>query len=48
MLTAASAWDELANDLDLSAEDFESAVSGLTSDAWQGPAAESMVASAAP
>jgi PPE-repeat protein len=48
MLTAASAWDELANDLNSSAEDFESVVSGLTSDAWQGPAAESMVGSAAP
>jgi PPE-repeat protein len=48
MLTAASAWDETANDLNSSAGDFESVVSGLTSDAWQGPAAESMVASAAP
>jgi PPE-repeat protein len=48
MLTAASAWDELANDLNSSAEDFESVVSGLTSDAWQGAAAESMGVSAAP
>jgi PPE-repeat protein len=48
MLTAASAWDELANDLHSAAEDFEGVVSGLTSDPWQGPAAESMAASAAP
>ena len=48
MLTAASAWDELANELNSAAEDFESVVSGLTSDPWQGPAAESMAASAAP
>jgi PPE-repeat protein len=48
MLTAASAWDELANDLHSAADDFEGVVSGLTSDPWQGPAAESMVASATP
>jgi PPE-repeat protein len=48
MLTAASAWDELANDLHSAADDFEGVVSGLTSDPWQGPAAESIVASAAP
>ena len=48
MLTAASAWDELANDLHSAAEDFEGVVSGLTSDPWRGPAAESMAASAAP
>jgi PPE-repeat protein len=48
MLTTASAWDELANDLHSAADDFEGVVSGLTSDPWQGPAAESMVASAAP
>ncbi len=48
MLTAASAWDELANDLHSAADDFEGVVSGLTSDPWQGPAAESMMASAAP
>jgi PPE-repeat protein len=47
-LTAASAWDELANELNSSAEDFESVISGLTSDPWQGPAAASMGASAAP
>jgi hypothetical protein len=30
MLTAASAWDELANDLHSAADDFEGVVSGLT------------------
>jgi PPE-repeat protein len=48
MLTAASAWDELANELHSSADDFEAVVSGLTSDPWQGPASASMGASAAP
>jgi PPE-repeat protein len=48
MLTAASAWDELANELHSSADDVESVVAGLTSDAWQGPASASMGASAAP
>jgi len=37
MLTAASAWEELANELHSSAEDFESVISGPTSDPWQGP-----------
>jgi PPE-repeat protein len=48
MLTAASAWDELANGLHSSADDFDSVISALTSDAWQGPASASMSASAAP
>jgi PPE-repeat protein len=48
MLTAASAWDELANELHSSADDFDAVVSGLTRDSWQGPAAASMGASAAP
>ena len=48
MLTAASAWDELANDLHSSADDFDAVVSGLTRDSWQGPAAGSMGALAAP
>jgi PPE-repeat protein len=45
MLTAASAWDELANELHWSADDFDAVVSGLTRDSWQGPAAASMGAS---
>jgi PPE-repeat protein len=48
MLTAAAAWDELANELHSSADDFESVISGLISDPWQGPASASMSASAAP
>jgi PPE-repeat protein len=48
MLAAASAWDELANELHSSADDVESVVAGLTSDAWQGPASASMGASFAP
>jgi PPE-repeat protein len=48
MLTAASAWDELANELHSWADDFEAVVSGLTGDGWQGPASASMGASAAP
>jgi PPE-repeat protein len=34
MLTAASAWGELANELHFSADPFESVISGLTSDPW--------------
>ena len=48
MLTAASAWDELANELHSSADDFDSVISGLISDPWQGPASASMSTSAAP
>jgi PPE-repeat protein len=48
MLAAASAWDELADELHASAADYESAISGLTNDGWQGVSAESMAASAAP
>ncbi|MGA9494097.1 MAG: PPE domain-containing protein [Mycobacterium sp.] len=44
----ASAWDKLANELHSSADDFESVVARLTSEPWQGPAAASMGASAAP
>jgi PPE-repeat protein len=46
MLTAASARDELANELHSSADDFEAVVSRLTHDSWQGPASASMGASA--
>jgi PPE-repeat protein len=48
MLTAAAAWDQLANELHSAAEDVESVVSGLAGEFWQGPAAESMATSAAP
>jgi len=48
ILTAASPWDLLANELHSSSDDFESVISGLASDPWQGPALASMGASAAP
>src|ERR1700742_4857724 len=47
MLTAASAWDNLANELHSAADDVESVVAGLAGESWQGPAAESMTAAAA-
>jgi PPE-repeat protein len=48
MLAAAAAWDELANELHTTAANLESVSSGLTSEPWQGPAAASMAAAAAP
>ncbi|WAJ42498.1 PPE domain-containing protein [Mycobacterium sp. Aquia_216] len=48
MLAAAAAWDELADELHTAAADLESVISGLTSESWQGPAAASMAAAAAP
>jgi len=48
MLAAASAWDGLASELDSAANSFSSVTSGLTTQAWQGPASQAMVAAAAP
>jgi PPE-repeat protein len=48
MLAAAAAWDALAAELHSTAASYESAVSGLTSWPWQGPASAAMRASAAP
>jgi PPE-repeat protein len=48
MLAAATAWDELANELHTTAADLESVISGLTSEPWQGPSSASMAAAAAP
>lgn len=48
MLGAAAAWDALASELGSAASSFSSVTSGLTSQAWQGPAAEAMAAAAAP
>ena len=48
MLTAAAAWDGLAEDLYSTASSYGSVVSGLTSDAWSGPSSASMAAAAAP
>ncbi|SOJ56673.1 putative PPE family protein PPE29 [Mycobacterium simulans] len=48
MLSAATAWDALAADLNSTAVSVESMLSGLISVAWLGPAATTMAAAAAP
>jgi PPE-repeat protein len=48
MLTAAAAWDRLASELGSAASSFSSVTSGLTHQAWQGPASAAMAAAAAP
>jgi PPE-repeat protein len=48
MLAAASAWDGLAAELSSAAAAYRSVVSGLTGQAWLGPASASMAAAAAP
>jgi PPE-repeat protein len=48
MLTAAVAWDGLASELGSAASSFSSVTSGLTAQAWQGPASAAMTAAAAP
>jgi PPE-repeat protein len=48
LLTAAAAWDGLAEELYSAASSYGSVVSGLTSGAWQGPASASMVAAVTP
>ncbi|OBK15902.1 PPE family protein [Mycobacterium asiaticum] len=48
MLEAAAAWRSLATELDSAAESFSTLTSGLTAQAWQGPAAQAMAAAAAP
>jgi PPE-repeat protein len=47
LLAAATAWDELANELHTTAANIESVISGLTSDTWQGPSAAATAAAAA-
>lgn len=47
MLAAASTWDELANELHVTAANIESVISGLTSEPWQGPSAAAVTAAAA-
>jgi PPE-repeat protein len=47
MLTAAAAWDGLADELSSNAASYQSTVDGLTS-SWQGPSSASMAAAAAP
>lgn len=48
MLTAASAWQNLAAELHTTAAQFASVTSGLTAGPWTGPAATAMVAAAHP
>ncbi|GAB1811524.1 PPE family protein, SVP subgroup [Mycobacterium sp. MUNTM1] len=48
LLAAATAWDELANELHTTAANIESVISGLTSEAWQGPSAAATAVAAAP
>jgi PPE-repeat protein len=48
MLEAATAWDGLASELGSAASSFMSVTSGLTGQAWQGPASAAMMAAAAP
>lgn len=48
MLIAAAAWDALAAELRSAATSYSSAISGLSSEGWRGPASISMAAAAAP
>jgi PPE-repeat protein len=48
LLAAAGSWDSLSAELGITAGTYESVLSGLTSMYWQGPAAQSMSATAAP
>ncbi len=48
LLAAAGSWDSLSAELGITAETYESVLSGLTSLYWRGPAAQSMSATAAP
>ncbi|WP_420109776.1 PPE family protein [Mycolicibacter arupensis] len=48
LLAAATAWDELAAELHLTAANYQSVISGLTSGGWQGVSSTRMAAAAAP
>jgi PPE-repeat protein len=48
LLKAATAWEGLAGELQSTAADFQSVVSGLTSGDWQGPSSAAATAAAAP
>lgn len=48
MLTAASAWDQVAAELDSAALSYASVVSALTEGSWYGPASASMETAVAP
>ncbi|HVQ98519.1 MAG TPA: PPE family protein, partial [Mycobacterium sp.] len=47
MIAAATAWDELAAELQAGAASYSSVISGLTA-GWQGPSSAAMAAAAAP
>lgn len=48
LLTAASAWENLAAELQTAAASYDSVISGLVAGPWTGPAATAMAAAAAP
>jgi PPE-repeat protein len=48
MMAAASAWNSLGAELSTSAASYQSVISMLTGEEWQGPASASMAAAAAP
>jgi len=48
LLAAAGSWDSLAAELGITAQTYESVLSGLTSLHWRGPAADAMSAAVAP
>jgi PPE-repeat protein len=48
LVAAAGSWDSLAAELDITAETYESVLSGLTSLHWRGPTSVAMAATAAP
>jgi len=48
MLAAAAAWDALAAELEAAARGYSALISGVTGQAWSGPASMTMAAAAAP
>jgi PPE-repeat protein len=48
MLTAAAAWDKVADDLYCAAASYQSIVTSLTDEDWRGPASDSMAAAVGP
>lgn len=48
LLAAAGSWDSLAAELEVTAQSYESVLSGLTNLHWSGPASAAMTATAAP
>ena len=48
MLEAATAWDELAADLEATATQYQTAVTNLTTGAWLGPSSAHMASAAEP